>query len=186
MIGSKGWKFFWAGILIMYFSYSICAWSRLANLIFFISGIILILVSIGILFNENKTPGILSILFLIVAFFLLQFVKHEIKAWSYRLLISRNHFLYDEANRIIITKKENTRYWLKDDSLSQHFTGSEIQLLHKLSKSTGTRYIEKGPYFVYYSMDGFMNNDFGLWYSYGAIRSLNEKSLKISDRWQYY
>jgi hypothetical protein len=123
--------------------------------------------------------------FIVVAISLLA-CSDSIKRHKYEALIEHNQDLFDQANSILDSKADGVRYIKGMKRADTFFSATEIAILSKVIDKTGALFIEKSRYYVYYSMDGLMDSDYGLWYSKDGRRLSSRTAIMINDHWQYY
>lgn len=123
--------------------------------------------------------------FIFVAISLLA-CRGSVKRHKFRSLIEHNRVLFDQANAILDSKANGVRYFKGMNRADTIFSANEIAILSKVIDKTGALFIEKSTYYVYYSMEGLMDSDYGLWYSKDGRRLSSTTAIIIDDHWQYY
>lgn len=169
----------------------------LASYLLYISMPFISLMILGIAFFISLSAFVFIIVtdrLKLILFFLLfgiitLYFRSSFKEWSisrsYNSILSRNEKIFEKANSILSSKKENVYYPPipgHEDSILSVF---EIQILDQFLKETKVTYIRKDQEKIFYPIWGVpLEMDYGLFYFYsGYIPTKYFKHLK--GKWYY-
>ncbi len=169
-----------ATILLSYWFYN----ETFIDFFFFLAGFLISLIAlIAILYYDNLKGRIFWILFLIGFIIIRPTVKDWLIGKSFSAIISKNQSLFDKANNILISKKDNVMFppVSKTDSV---FSITEIDALNKLLNKTQIYYIRKDKTTIFYPTHGAMGRHGGITYFFTTFIP-TEYYTHVKGKWYY-
>jgi len=151
---------------------------------FFLAGFLISLIAlIAILYYDSLKGKIFWVLFLIGFIIIRPTVKDWLIVKSFSTIIIKNQNLFDKANTILISKKDNVTFppVSKTDSV---FTITEIDALNKLLIQAHIYYIKKDNTTIFYPTHGSMGRHGGLTYFFTTFIP-TEYYTHVKGKWYY-